>query len=143
MKKFLLVLFLLPMILFGLHATLLPDYMDKGADRIVKGDSSGVTITANAAEDTNYIKYINVGKYNKGSLYLYGDIDSTTIKYRQAPTVFELANAEWDSLNATAATDTVKIVEITSLPYSEYMDLILICKKVLAGEFRWYYDFGL
>ncbi len=143
MKKFFLVLFLLPMLLFGLHSNLIPNYVMIKGDRVVKGDSLGVTITLAAATDTHYIKYIEAGRYNKGSLFLYGDVDSMVIKCRQAPFKNELANAEWDSLNETTATDTVKIVEVTSLPYCEFLDLIIISIKKKTATYRWYYDFGL
>lgn len=143
MKKFSLVLLLLPIFLMATayNKTLIPDPTIKieEAYGIVKGRVLGDTIVAAAHPDTFYIKHINIGKYSTGTLFLLGDIDTMVVKKRTAPTTALLSSFEWDSLCETAATDSVYTYDFTNLNSSDYMDLMIISSKNLVGIFTWLY----
>jgi len=143
MKRLLLVLFLLPILLFGAagtETTMIPDYSNIESYCWIKGDTSaaGITIVEAAAVDDFYIVHMNIGKYNTGSLFLFGDVDSIAIYKRTAPTPALLTSFEWDSLTETAATDTVFAYNFTGLNSSDFMDLMIKSVKTKAGTFNWF-----
>jgi len=143
MKRLLLVLFLLPMFLLGTayNETLIkdPSVSEIESYGIMAGRVLGDTIAAAAHPDTFYIKYLNVGKYATGSLFLLGDVDSMVVYARTAPTPALLTSFEWDSLTETAATDSILTYNFTGLNSSDYMDLMVISTKVKTGIFTWFY----
>ena len=141
MRK-LLVLFLLPIFLMATQDTLdwTIDYSKDGFCYCIGKDSVALT---DAAGDTLYILGIRIGQFNTGLLTLYDYVDSMVVHRRWAPIKDRLTSDEWDSLTATAATDTIFEYEIMDTIYHSMMDLRIISTNTdTLNHFGWYIDLG-